>query len=148
MTDNNNLPDRPLFRRWPALGEQLPFIEIGEFPTPVDTAADLATKSGIGSLSIKRDDLSAVDYGGNKIRKLEFLLADALAQGKTHVFTYGGLGSNHAIATSLNCKKLGLPCYAILTPEPETPAVERTLQHHEQLGTEMVYVVHRKHIVE
>ena len=135
MTDKANLPDRILFKRWPALGKQLPFVALGEFPTPVDTADQLANELGIGSLTIKRDDISASDYGGNKIRKLEFLLGDALAQGKTHVVTFGGLGSNHAVATAINCKKLGLHCGAVLTPEPETDAVKRALARHEALGT-------------
>ena len=135
MTDNRAIPDRPLYQRWPELVGHIPFIELGELPTPVDHSAALGEKLSIGTLMIKRDDVSAIDYGGNKIRKLEFLLADALAQNKTHVVTFGGLASNHAIATSLNCKKLGLSCGAVLTPEPETPAVATALERHQQLGT-------------
>ncbi len=135
MTDHHNIPDRPLFRQWPALAASLPFIELGDMPTAIDVAAELGAELNIGTLLIKRDDLSAADYGGNKIRKLEFLLADALAQHKTHVVTFGGLASNHAVATALNCKKLGLTCGAVLTPEPETDAVRAALAKHEQLGT-------------
>jgi len=127
--------DRHLFHRWPTLRDTLPFIPLGQLPTAVDNAAELAKQLGVASLLIKRDDVSALDYGGNKVRKLEFLLADALAQEKHTVITFGGQGSNHAIATALNCKKLGLNCVAILTPEPLTDAVRATLQRHEQLGT-------------
>ncbi len=139
MNTMHKHPDRPLFHRWPALGDKLPFTALGEFPTPVDAADQLAKQLGIGSLTIKRDDVSATDYGGNKIRKLEFLLGDARAQGKTHVVTFGGLGSNHAIATSINCKKLGLICGAVLTPEPETEAVKKALKRHKALGTRIAY---------
>ncbi|MBT8421834.1 MAG: pyridoxal-phosphate dependent enzyme [Gammaproteobacteria bacterium] len=130
----NKSPDRPLFRRWPQLADTLPFIELGTLPTPVDTGQTFAELPSL-SIAIKRDDISATDYGGNKIRKLEFLLSDARAQQRDHIITYGGLGSNHARATALNCKKLGLHCTVILTPEPMTPAVQETLDHHTALGT-------------
>lgn len=131
----STLPDRPLFQRWPQLAESVPFIALGTLPTPVDEAEQLGREAGGIRLNIKRDDLSATDYGGNKVRKLEFLLADAIAQNKQHVITYGGLGSNHARATALACRKLDLQCTAILTPEPITPAVRETLDHHTALGT-------------
>ena len=128
------LPDRPLLRRWPQLADAFPFIELGTLPTPVE-AAEMSALPDCSNLMIKRDDLSAPDYGGNKVRKLEFLLGDARALQRQHIITYGGLGSNHARATALNCKKLGLQCTAILTPEPLTPAVQETLDHHAELGT-------------
>jgi D-cysteine desulfhydrase len=53
------------------------------------------------------------------------------------VLTFGGLGSNHALATSINCRRLGLQCVAVLTPEPATDAVRRTLRYHQQLGTRL-----------
>jgi len=131
----SRLPDRPLFRLWPRLADTVPFIELGTLPTPVEAAPPFPTVPALANMTIKRDDLSATDYGGNKVRKLEFLLADARAQQCDHIITYGGLGSNHARATALNCKKLGLQCTAILTPEPMTPAVQETLDHHAALGT-------------
>jgi len=66
------------------------------------------------------------------------LLPDAAARGCTAVMTYGGLGSNHALATALYARQFGLRCGAVLTPEPITPAVRRTLQRHQALGTELV----------
>ncbi|GAG08413.1 unnamed protein product, partial [marine sediment metagenome] len=88
----------------------------------------LGARLSIEELWVKCDDISAPDYGGNKIRKLEFLLADARQRGCTTVLTFGGLGSNHALATALNCNRLGLNCIAVLTPEPATEAVRRTLR--------------------
>ena len=134
---NAPTPNRPLFNRFPALVSKLPFVPLGELPTPVKPLAALASKIGIEDLWVKCDDISASVYGGNKIRKLEFLLADAMEQGCTSVLTFGGLGSNHALATSINSKLLGLNCIAILTPEPATAAVRQTLRYHQQLGTRL-----------
>jgi len=129
--------DRALFKKFPVLQSKLPFIELGLMPTPVQQLNGLAEALSLANLWIKRDDLSAGDYGGNKIRKLEFLLADARQMGRLHIITFGGFGSNHALATAIQCKKLGLHCSAILTPEPATDAVRRALRHHQQLGTRL-----------
>src|SRR5690606_11276584 len=66
-------------------------------------------------------------FGGNKVRKLEFLLADAKRCGASGVFTYGALGSNHATATAAYCKKLGIPCKVLLKPQPFSWIVKRNL---------------------
>ena len=126
---------RALFERYPKLRNTLPFTPLGDFPTPVHRVTELEEAMGIEQLWIKRDDISASDYGGNKIRKLEFLLAAARQNNCTHVITYGGFGSNHALATAINCQKLGLKCVTILTPEPITDAVRQTLRYHRMLGT-------------
>jgi D-cysteine desulfhydrase len=83
---------------------------------------------------VKRDDLSGEAYGGNKVRKLEFLLAEALARGCNGVITFGTAGSNHALATAIYARRLGLECYAMLTRQPVTSAARRNLltgQHHD-----------------
>ncbi|MDP7271812.1 MAG: pyridoxal-phosphate dependent enzyme [Gammaproteobacteria bacterium] len=129
--------DRPLYNTYPEIKENLPYIPLAELPTPVTPAIGLANELGLDELWIKCDDVSAPDYGGNKIRKLEFLLAAALEQKCTTVITYGGMGSNHAIATAINCRRQGLECIAILTPEPVTDTVRRTLQYHQLLGTRL-----------
>ncbi|MGI9289990.1 MAG: 1-aminocyclopropane-1-carboxylate deaminase/D-cysteine desulfhydrase [Gammaproteobacteria bacterium] len=126
---------RALFSRYPSLREKLPFLPMADLPTPVHRVTELEEIIGLDSLWIKRDDLTAEDYGGNKIRKLEFLLAAARQNNSSTVITFGGLGSNHALATSINCRKLGLDCVAVLTPEPPTEAVRRTLRYHLMLGT-------------
>ena len=128
---------RPLFEHYPQLTGKLPFIELGNLPTPVEPLTGLAEEIGVKDLWTKRDDISAPVYGGNKVRKLEFLLADALERGCTTILTFGGLGSNHALATSVNCQRLGLQCVAILTPEPVTTAVRHTLRYHQRLGTRL-----------
>jgi len=136
MSDDQT-PSRPLFEHFPRLVDNLPFIELGEFPTPVKPLELLARKIGVTDLWAKCDDISSPVYGGNKIRKLEFLLADAIERGCSSVLTFGGLGSNHALATSIFCQRLGLQCIAILTPEPATAAVRKTLRYHQHLGTRL-----------
>lgn len=66
------------------------------------------------SALLQRDDLSGMQLSGNKVRKLEFLLAEAVAQGADCIITIGGIQSNHARATAVAAKYLDLDCYLIL----------------------------------
>jgi len=134
---NSRNSQRPLFERYPGLREKLPLIELAILPTPIQAMEQLAREIGVDNLLVKRDDISAQLYGGNKVRKLEFLLADALAGGNGAVLTYGGAGSNHALATALYAKQSGLDCHAILTREPATEAVAKKLLYHLDLGTRL-----------
>jgi D-cysteine desulfhydrase len=90
---------------------------------------------GLGALAVKRDDLTSPFYGGNKVRKLEYLLAEAIANGCDAVLTYGSVGSNHALATSVLAGRLGLACHAVLLDQAVTPYVAATLRYHLRLGT-------------
>lgn len=96
---------------------------------------NLGTALGITGLLIKSDDTSAAEYGGNKVRKLEYLLGDALARKCDAVLTYGMVGSNHALATAIHAKRLGLRCYAVLIGQLMTSAVQATLRYHAHVGT-------------
>jgi D-cysteine desulfhydrase len=90
-------------------------------PTPIWHNRALDALLGF-ELWVKRDDMSSGAAAGNKIRKLEYLLADALARGATAVVTCGGLQSNHARATALLARELGLHAVLLLrTAEPSTP---------------------------
>ena len=90
-------------------------------PTPVWQNRALDALLGF-ELWVKRDDMTSGAAGGNKIRKLEYLLADALSQGATAVITCGGLQSNHARATALLARELGLhPALLLRTKQPATP---------------------------
>ncbi len=120
---------------YPRLADELPHISFTALPTPLDDAPALATHLGIGALAIKRDDLTSPIYGGNKVRKLEYLLADALARGCDTVVTFGATGSNHALATAIFARRLGLACHAVLTHQAMTPYIAATLRYHLQLGT-------------
>lgn len=82
--------------------------------TPLQSLPRLSAHTGV-DFWIKRDDLTGdVGLGGNKVRKLEYLMAEALAQGATHVLTTGGPQSNHARATAAAAARLGLKCVLVL----------------------------------
>jgi 1-aminocyclopropane-1-carboxylate deaminase/D-cysteine desulfhydrase-like pyridoxal-dependent ACC family enzyme len=126
-----------LASHYPGL-RSLPFEALTELPTPVEDATALAAELDLADLRIKRDDLSAPLYGGNKVRKLDFLLADALARKCDSVVTFGAAGSNHALATSIYAAERGLSCYAVLTDQPVTAYAAPTLRYHLSLGTQLV----------
>ena len=125
----------PLFRRVPELASRVRWLSLGHFPTPVER---LALPSG--TLTVKRDDLTAVPYGGNKVRKLEFLIADALGAGAGRLVTAGALGSHHALATAVYGRAVGLPVTLVLFPQPVTPHVRRVLLTDVALGAELRFV--------
>ena len=91
----------PLFARFDRLRHRVPYMVLGTFPTPVGTLDGLRAETGEKIIFVKKDDLSGPLYGGNKVRKLEFLLADARSCGAVRVITCGAAGSNHALATAL-----------------------------------------------
>ncbi len=116
-----------LERRFPELGGRLPRLPLATLPTPVHRLFALERDAGLGALWIKRDDLTGVPYGGNKVRKLEWLLADARARGRRTVLTTGALGSNHALATTIYARASGFRVLLVLIPQPITAHVRRTL---------------------
>jgi D-cysteine desulfhydrase len=102
-------------------GLRLPSAPLGRFPTPVERLA-LEAPPGV-ELWIKREDKAGELYGGNKVRKLELLLGDALARKKDRVVTFGALGSHHALATTIYARHLGLEAVLVLYPQPIDPHV-------------------------
>ena len=101
----------------------------------------LSERYGI-ELYVKRDDLSGTALSGNKIRKLEFVLADALAQKTDTVITCGGAQSNHCRATAIAAAMLGLNCRLILrTPDPSNPPpLEGNILLDRMTGAEIVWI--------
>ena len=93
--------------------ENFPRLPLGIYPTPLYRLNQISEKYG-KNIWIKRDDLCGVALGGNKVRKLEFLLADAKQRGADVVFTTGGAQSNHAMLTAACAARLGMKCYLIL----------------------------------
>lgn len=88
-------------------------ISLGLFPTPMYRLPNLSRELGC-NLWIKRDDMNGVALGGNKVRKLEYLLADAKNQGYDLVMTTGQAQSNHAMLTAACARKLGMDCVLVL----------------------------------
>lgn len=105
----------------------LPRIDLGGLPTRVTAHPALAARLGLRSLHVKRDDEAGRPFGGSKARKLERLLADALARGHRSVLTFGGAGSNHALATAIHAGRLGMHAHLVLLPEPPGPGVRAHL---------------------
>lgn len=108
----------PLFRWFPMLEASLPWVPLGDWPTPVVRVEPAAGFDG--ELWVKRDDLSSPRYGGNKVRKLEYLLADAARQSARRLITTGVVGSHHCLATAVHGAGRGLPTSLVLFPQPET----------------------------
>ncbi len=124
----------PLFISYPQLQQAIAHISLGSFPTPIQQCDLFGNAYAIQNLCIKHDSVSggiSADgiqlFGGNKVRKLEFLLADALRHNAQSVLTFGCIGSNHATATATYAQELGLRCYLMLTPQPVSPIVIRNL---------------------
>ncbi|WP_424185002.1 D-cysteine desulfhydrase family protein [Actinokineospora sp. G85] len=92
-----------------------PRVDLGHWPTPLDHAPRLGAALGGIRLLLKRDDVGGLGAGGNKLRKLEFLLGAALAGGAEQVVTFGALQTNHGRQTAAACAKLGLRCDLVLT---------------------------------
>ncbi|GGU79760.1 D-cysteine desulfhydrase family protein [Lentzea flava] len=92
-----------------------PRVALGSWPTPLEDAPRLATALGSPPVLIKRDDVNGLGAGGNKLRKLEFLLGQAIEQGADTIITFGALQTNHGRQTAAACAKLGLRCELVLT---------------------------------
>ena len=100
----------------------IPSIRIAHLPTPVEALPRLTAELGGPTLLVKRDDLTGLAFGGNKIRKLEYLLAEARANGAQTVITTGAVQSNHCRQTAAACARLGFSCILVLSGEKPTTA--------------------------
>jgi D-cysteine desulfhydrase len=112
-------------------------VPLGTLPTPLERAAALGEHLGIGSLWVKRDDLSGEVHGGGKVRKLELLLGEARSTGSRTVVTFGGVGSNHAVATAIYAAQLGMRVVLRLLPEPADDRVRHNLLADLAAGAEL-----------
>ncbi len=120
--------ERPLlFEACPALRESVDWLPLGEYPTPVERMPGLCEAEGLTDFYVKRDDISSPYYGGNKVRKLEFILARAKARSHDTVLTYGAVGSNHVLATIIHGKRVGVKTIALVAPQPNAAYVRRNL---------------------
>jgi len=93
---------------------KLPRIVLGHWPTPLHELPRLSTTLGGPRLFVKRDDLTGLALGGNKCRKLEYVLADAQRRGIDTLITSGSSQSNHALQTAAAARKLGMEAYLVL----------------------------------
>lgn len=98
--------------------EKLARVSLADLPTPIDELPRLSQELGGPLLLVKRDDQTGLATGGNKTRKLEFLMADALAQKADVVVTAGAAQSNHCRQTAAAAARVGLDCALVLGGEP------------------------------
>ena len=126
-------------RRFAALRGRLPRVRLTQLPTRVHRLERLGAQLHVDRLWVKRDDESGTLYGGNKPRKLEFLLGDALADHKKSVLTFGGIGTHHGLATAICARAVGLRCILALLKQPLTEHVRRCLLLDHAAGAEMHY---------
>ncbi|HEY2747177.1 MAG TPA: pyridoxal-phosphate dependent enzyme [Polyangia bacterium] len=124
---NHVAADAPpaLFRAFPALTGRVPWLPLGRFPTAVSRLERLLPPSV--ELWIKHDDASGTAYGGNKVRKLEFLLGDAKARGARRLVTLGAIGSHHVLATAIYGRQSGFTVDAVVFPQPLTDHVREQM---------------------
>jgi 1-aminocyclopropane-1-carboxylate deaminase/D-cysteine desulfhydrase-like pyridoxal-dependent ACC family enzyme len=104
----------------------LPRVLLGAWPTPVERLDALSTAAS--TLWVKHDDASHALYGGNKVRKLEYLIGEARARGASRILTIGAAGSHHVLATVLHGRNAGLRVAAVLVAQPVTPGVTNNLR--------------------
>lgn len=116
----------------------MPRMKIANLPTPVEKLTRLAAKIGLRELWIKRDDLTGLALGGNKTRKLEYLIAAALAHGAKTLITTGAPQSNHCRQTAAAAAKFGLECVLVLTGEPPERYSGNILLDH-LFGAELIW---------
>ncbi|MBL7662590.1 D-cysteine desulfhydrase family protein [bacterium] len=115
---------------FPAKLSQAPRFKLAHLPTPIEKLTRFSAKLNGPEIHIKRDDLTGLATGGNKTRKLEFLIADALKQGADTVITAGGPQSNHCRQTAAACVRAGLACHLVFGGTPsDTLNGNRFLDH-------------------
>jgi len=116
---------------------ELPRFPLANLPTPLEEAPRLSTALGGVRVLVKRDDLTGLALGGNKTRKLEFLLGDALARGATVMLTEGPVQSNHCRQTAAAAARAGLQCILVLSSPVDRPPVQGNLLLDALLGAEV-----------
>jgi 1-aminocyclopropane-1-carboxylate deaminase/D-cysteine desulfhydrase-like pyridoxal-dependent ACC family enzyme len=124
--------------RFPRLARRLPKLPLADLPTPAATGS-VSTATGRWPVTIKYDNLSAATYGGNKVRKLEYLLRRARDRDATRIATFGTVASNHAMATALYATSLGFDCTCLLSHQHRTPQCAKALRLHLETGTELCF---------
>jgi len=101
--------------------EKFERIKLGHFPTPIEHLKNISKYLGGPNIFIKRDDCTGLATGGNKTRKLEFLIPDAIKNKAELVVTVGAVQSNHARQTAAACTLMGLKCLIILEQRVKDP---------------------------
>lgn len=112
--------------RWVGFG-RIPHVAIADLPTAVTPIESLSSRIG-AEIWVKRDDMTAREYGGNKVRKLEYVLGEALSREADTIITCGAGGSHHALATARFARDLGLAVHVVSFPQPWSTHAEDQLR--------------------
>jgi 1-aminocyclopropane-1-carboxylate deaminase/D-cysteine desulfhydrase-like pyridoxal-dependent ACC family enzyme len=135
MTEPDNR--RPLFEYYRGLEVKLPLVRLAELPTPVRRLSKLESRTAAQNFWMKDDGVSSPFYGGNKVRKLELLLAAAKAANAKTVLTFGYAGSNHATATAVHASRLGIRSISCLLPQQNAAYLRKNLLVSLAVGAEL-----------
>lgn len=123
--------------------KEAPRLRFAHLPTPIEELERLSKELGGPRLFVKRDDATGLALGGNKTRKLEFLVADAINKGADTIVTAGAAQSNHCRQTAAAAAKFGLSCVLVLNgPRPEAASANILLDS--LLGARIVWVERRE----
>jgi D-cysteine desulfhydrase len=126
---------RPLFHRWPKLSDVIACEEIAELPTPVIPLTGIHER-----LWMKCDNLTHTEYGGNKIRKLEFIIPELKQKHIKQVISLGGTGTNSGTALAMVCRDLGIACRLYLFEQETSANVQCNYALMQQFGAELLHV--------
>lgn len=135
-------PDRTrpvLFDALPALADALPWRPLVHAPTAIERTSAIAGWLGRDDVWMKRDDLASPLYGGNKVRRYEFVLAEAVARGARRIVTAGGLASTQVTATAVFGRELGIAVRAVLFDQPITKYAKQALLMDVSTGAELIW---------
>jgi D-cysteine desulfhydrase len=129
-----------LFEAFPDLAQRTPWLPLAHVPTSIEPCTAIGKWLGReDGVFMKRDDLISPLYGGNKVRRYEFVLADAKAKGKKRIITVGGLASTQAMATALFGRALGFEVTIVLFDQPVTRFALDSVRGFVSAGAELIY---------
>lgn len=123
--------------------DPIPRLHFAHLPTPIEELPRLSATLGGPRLLVKRDDQTGLAFGGNKTRKLEFLVAEAQAQGAKMMISAGAIQSNHCRQTAAAAARFGMECTLVLTGEM-TPKPTANILLDQLFGARIVNVLDRK----
>lgn len=138
MTSPDDHFEYPLIRAFPSLAHALPRVALGSWPTPVTASPHFAAAHDLSELHVKREDQSHSLCGGNKVRGLELLLADASSRGANTLVTMGAAGSHHVCRTAWHAAQLGIRTVAVLVPQATAEYARRNLVCAASVGAELI----------
>jgi D-cysteine desulfhydrase family pyridoxal phosphate-dependent enzyme len=119
----------------------IPRVKFAHLPTPVEPLERLTKYFNGPKIFVKRDDQTGLAFGGNKVRKLEFLVAEAMAQGAKTLITAGAVQSNHCRQTAAVAARFGIGCILVLAGE-KTKHISGNLMLDQLLGARIVWTTH------